>query len=489
LLGSAALVALSAGCALAADLTLKAPVYKAAPYSVPYSWAGFYVGGNLGYGVARNQSAMNTPLLVPGVLAGPETFTPQPGGVFGGLQAGYNWQVGQWVFGLETDIQSSGQKDNQTCVYQTCFTNPAGVLFFASVVQQRMPWLGTARARVGYAEFGPVITYVTGGLAYGKVETSISNTFASVLPSATLNLSSTRVGWTLGSGVEAALDGNWTAKAEYLYVDLGRQSGTVNNVVGFPTGFNSRIQEHLFRGGLNYRFGGPGGSVAALEPVVNWTGLFVGANLGYGLARNPSGNVEPGGVVWNERFNLAPTGILGGVQAGFNWQVQRWVLGVETDIQWGGQKDNWTCVDGCDLPNTGAAAAVGQKMSWLGTVRGRFGYAVGPNLFYATGGLAYGNVTDNLNRMNTGIVPLSVSFDHTKSGWTVGAGIENKTDFFGLLGPNWTTRTEYLYVDLGSVSDPYTFNGTGNVFNSTIREHIWRSGLNYKFGDAVVAKY
>ena len=62
-------------------------------------------------------------------------------------------------------------------------------------------------------------------------------------------------------------------------------------------------------------------------------------------------------------------------------------------------------------------------------------------------------------------------------------------EIFGLLGPSWTTRTEYLYVDLGSVSDPYTFNGTGNVFNSTIREHIWRSGLNYKFGgDAVVAK-
>jgi outer membrane immunogenic protein len=489
ILGTVALSAMGlADIASAADMPLKAPISEA---PVPYSWTGFYVGANAGYSQALDRSSMNSPVQVPVLQAGPETFNLQPGGVFGGLQAGYNWQFGKWVLGLETDIQLSSQKDNHTCVNESCFTNPAGITFFSTFVQQSMPWLGTTRARIGYAEFGPVMGYVTGGVAYGRVDTNITQINVSVLPAAVTNLSTTRVGWTVGTGVEAALGGNWSAKAEYLYIDFGTQGGIVNpTVFFFPTGFNSRLQENLFRGGLNYRFGGPGGTVATLTPTMNWTGFYVGANLGYALARNPSGNVEPFGVTWNEKFNLAPSGFLGGAQAGYNWQVAQWVLGVEADLDRSGQKDTQTCLHGCDLPNLFTAATVQQTMSWLGTARARLGYAVGPALFYATGGLAYGNVSESITRMILGASTNAYNFSHTKSGWTVGGGIERKADFFGILGPNWTLRTEYLYVDLGGVSDAYLFNGANNVLNSSIREHLWRSALSYKFGgDAVVTKY
>jgi outer membrane immunogenic protein len=221
------------------------------------------------------------------------------------------------------------------------------------------------------------------------------------------------------------------------------------------------------------------------EPTVNWAGFYVGGNAGYGVARNPSSFFDAvGGVSGNinETFNLAPAGLLGGVQAGYNFQVANWVMGVEADLQWSGQKDNQTCIAGCDVASLQQSASVEQKLTWLGTVRGRLGYGVGPALFFATGGLAYGEVTTNINGTIFGFAPGSFSFNHTKTGWTAGGGIERKADFFGLLGPNWTVRTEYLYVDLGSVSDSYTYGGETHAIRSSLHDHIWRSALTYKFG-------
>jgi outer membrane immunogenic protein len=465
----------------AADMPVKARIYKAAP--VPYSWAGGYVGANLGYGVARNPSSL--PNNFPG--ANPETFNLQPHGVFGGLQAGYNWQSGGWVLGVETDVQLSAQMDAQTCLEQFCRSVPAPN-GFTSNIEQKAPWFGTTRGRVGYA-VGPVLSYVTGGLAYGKVQTNINVVDAGTVGA--LSLSSTRTGWTLGSGVEAAIDGNWSMKAEYLYVDLGGETGIVAFVPASatPIVFNTRFREHLFRGGLNYRLAG-GGSTALPEPTTSWTGVYLGGNFGFGVARNPSSffdAVFAAPAPTNETFNLAPAGALGGVQAGFNLQIARWVLGLEADLQWSGQKDNQTCVGGCDVLALQQTVSIEQKLTWLGTMRGRLGYALGPALFYVTGGFATGKVTASINETIAGFAPGAFTFSHTKTGWTVGVGIEDKTDFFGLLGPNWTERTEYLYADLGSISDPYTYGGEAHALNTSIRNHIWRSALSYKFGNNTIA--
>jgi outer membrane immunogenic protein len=122
-------------------------------------------------------------------------------------------------------------------------------------------------------------------------------------------------------------------------------------------------------------------------------------------------------------------------------------------------------------------------MPWFGTVRARGGYTVGPSLFYATVGLAYGQVTENIKEAFVGAQPAAFSFQHTKAGWAAGAGIENKFDLFGWFGKNWTTRTEYLYVDLGSTSDTFSYAGANETLTTKIHSHIWRSALVYKLGD------
>ena len=96
-------------------------------------------------------------------------------------------------------------------------------------------------------------------------------------------------------------------------------------------------------------------------------------------------------------------------------------------------------------------AAYDAKLPWFGTARGRFGYSVGSTLFYATGGLAYGNIKTRVNSTLFGVTN-NVEFSDIKGGWTVGGGIETPFTLLGLFGPNWTSKSEYLYVDLGSSS-------------------------------------
>jgi len=296
--------------------------------------------------------------------------------------------------------------------------------------------------------------------------------------------SSTKGGWTWGAGVEAALGGNWTAKAEYLSVDLG--SSSASNFVPasfagpFSATFSTKNQEQIFRGGVNYRFG-PDQS-AGIWPTRNWSGLFVGATFGYGIGRDDGALNNPTFAFANaETFVLSPRGFQGGGILGYNWQFGRMVVGVDADYQGASGNGYLSCVVAC---NGVSATTVDQTEPWYSTVRGRLGYAAGPTLFYATAGLAFGGVKETINQMSLGAPPVAASFSHISSGFAVGGGIENKLDIFGWLGPNWTTRTEYLYVDLGSVTDGF-FNparGGAQTLTSNLHEHVWRTVVSYKFG-------
>ena len=133
-------------------------------------------------------------------------------------------------------------------------------------------------------------------------------------------------------------------------------------------------------------------------------------------------------------------------------------------------------------------AAYDATLPWFGTVRGRLGYSVGSTLFYATGGLAYGSIKTKI-ATNSFVGPVTQSFSHTNTGWTAGAGIETPFTLLGLLGPNWTTKTEYLYVDLGSTSDSFIFGATPATTTRSVTEHVFRTGINYHFNSPVVAKY
>jgi len=221
LLPAVVLWALAAPAAvLAADLSV-APLYKAPPAPpVPptYNWSGFYLGANGGGGwsTSRWDSAGSA----------------NGSGVVVGGTAGLNWQTGHAVFGLEGDIDWSNVKGTTTSA--AC---PAGCT-------TQNDWLATVRGRAGYA-FDRFMPYVTGGLAVGDVKASTPGLAGT---------SQTNTGWTAGGGLEFALTNNWTAKAEYLHVDLGNMNCGFN--CGTTANNNVSVREDLVRGGLNFKFGG-----------------------------------------------------------------------------------------------------------------------------------------------------------------------------------------------------------------------------------------
>ena len=200
--GSAALLATFAGgAACAADLPHPSYYTATAPLSA-YSWTGLYLGGNLGY---EWGATSNNPT--------------RPSGVAGGAQAGYNLQTGQFVFGGEADIQLSGANDTFA---PWKFSNP---------------WFGTLRGRAGYA-VNNFLIYGTAGIAFGELQAQTVGL---------LSESHTNVGWTAGAGVEAGIAANWSAKVEYLFVDLASNTYTL-------TGTSNGLSASLFRMGVNYHF-------------------------------------------------------------------------------------------------------------------------------------------------------------------------------------------------------------------------------------------
>jgi outer membrane immunogenic protein len=165
---------------------------------------------------------------------------------------------------------------------------------------------------------------------------------------------------------------------------------TLNGVVH---GQSTDVREQIFRVGLNYRINGNSAAYIS-PPPSNWTGFYLGGNVGSGTGRDRTSYALTGPAgTSTERFDLSPDGIIGGIQAGYNWQTANWVYGLEADIQGSSQRDNRACVQTC---NPGPApvifAAYNATLPWFGTVRGRAGYSVGSTLFYATGGFAYGSV-------------------------------------------------------------------------------------------------
>ena len=189
--------------ALAGDLPLQRQGYAPQPgYNSLFNWTGFYAGVHGGYAWGSG-AGLN------------------PDGFVGGLQAGYNYQFSpSGVLGFETDISATSINDNV-----------GGVKF-------GLDYLGTIRARAGYT-MDRVMFYATGGAAYGRGALEIAG----------LSNDQFHWGWTLGGGVEAMVTPNVSARLEYLYVDLAKE--TYQSVLG-PTGIG--YSTNIIRGGLNYRF-------------------------------------------------------------------------------------------------------------------------------------------------------------------------------------------------------------------------------------------
>ncbi len=196
--GCLIVAALAAAPAHAADMSRSYPA--PAPYSA-FSWAGPYFGANVGYqwGSVANSSA-------------------DPHGFLGGLQLGYNWRSSNIVYGVETDAQLTGADDTSA---GTKFSNP---------------WFGTTRGRLGVA-VNNMLFYGTGGLAYGGGKAAFGG----------VSESHSHFGWTIGAGAEVGLTPNWSAKVEYLFVNLADERYAL-------TGLDHDFANSLLRFGFNFRF-------------------------------------------------------------------------------------------------------------------------------------------------------------------------------------------------------------------------------------------
>jgi outer membrane immunogenic protein len=226
LLAGAALLALSAASALAADLPARMPTKAPAAVSPVYNWSGWYIGINGGGAWGRS----NWRDTATGATTGDFNVS---GGMIGGT-VGANWQTGQWVFGLEGDADWANIKGSTSTA---CVPN----------CETKSNFFSTVRGRTGVA-FGTVLPYLTGGLAIADIESGGRGTGTTS--------STTKAGWTIGTGVEWAVVGPWTAKVEYLYADLGKASCSVA-ICGATGPTDVSLKENVVRAGLNYRFGGP----------------------------------------------------------------------------------------------------------------------------------------------------------------------------------------------------------------------------------------
>lgn len=215
--GAGLMAAATVSPSFAADLPR--PAYKAPIYVAPFSWSGFYGGINGGYGWGKSSWTNAISTTADFTIKGP---------LVGGT-IGYNLQTGSFVWGIEGDLDISWIKGSTT------------VVCGAAGCETRNRWLATGRGRIGYA-WDRFLPYITGGVAGGDIK---------MTNAAGASETKSKVGWTVGAGLEYAFMGPWSAKIEYLYVDLGKATCGAGTC-GLDT--DVKFTSHVAKIGVNYRF-------------------------------------------------------------------------------------------------------------------------------------------------------------------------------------------------------------------------------------------
>jgi outer membrane immunogenic protein len=441
------------GVAAAADLPAKAPVFKAPP-APTFDWTGFYLGGY--YGSPIGQSQVTSTGTGGSAELASDRFTA-------GVDLGYNWQFNpNWLVGVEGDVGYLGTKRS--------FQDANDSTTFPGL---KSTWYSTLRGRLGYVT-GPSLLYVTGGGAWVRLEETFGGNGA---VAATTN-KTTNGGWTAGAGIETKLSRSWTAKTEYLYVDVGSNSFAATTVQGAPDSVTFKNQFHVIKTGLNYKFGEPFELPFMLAPISGpqrWAGFYAGVNAGGGLSLVRTPNQTFAALPGGGETDVNGGGFAGGGQIGYNLVAfSNWIVGVEGDIGYLGINNSHV-----DWNNDGVAQTVyqpGVKTNWYSTVRGRVGTSTGPALLYASGGFAAVNLENSAVVGTTGY-----SSQGTRTGWSFGGGIEIE------LTSQWSAKLEDIYINTGTntLTTPVGSVDFKNNF------HLVRAGLNYKFGgdELVRARY
>jgi len=241
------------GAASAADMPTKAPIVRA-PMAAVYNWTGCYIGANAGW-IGGADKFTNYPggTGVPATAVA-NSVTSHESGFTGGGQVGCNWQgaASPFVYGIEADFNGSSLKESASVDLPFAF---GGFIARTETNTERLTWFSTLRGRAGYA-MDRWLVYATGGLAVAHINSSFTwvDTGVPLLRYAGSD-SRTRVGYTVGAGVEYAFNNNWSAKVEYLYLDFGTFTFVSPNQLGATIFWNTDVhaRDHVVRVGLNYK--------------------------------------------------------------------------------------------------------------------------------------------------------------------------------------------------------------------------------------------
>jgi opacity protein-like surface antigen len=504
-------------------------IFKAQPRlaAAAYDWTGFYLGGFTGATVGRSKWGFPD---LPGADVNPRTA-----GLLAGIDAGYRKQFGSWVVGVEGDLAATNAKGGTSC-----FSNVNNVAFGGAMetnCNNDVRWMATATGKLGYA-WNRVMLYGKAGGAWADNTLDVScngdpgfqfnctpaNSFVNIAhASATVH----QFGWTAGIGFELALNRNWSAKAEYDYLNFG----TKNVVLTDTTRVSLRQDFNQVKIGLNYRFGPsddegvaapamPLKAKAAPAVAFNWTGGYIGAAAADRWSDASWNTTAIGTNGFPPPLFIAPdptttpvsffsSAMQGRLYGGYNWQFSRkWVAGLEADAGFGDSRMTRGGIPGTfgngnnAFFNPGIEAeqhdSSSVKLGWDASIRARLGMLIAPSvLFYGTGGVAFQQVSTSascdgvLDAFGGGSwcaftgIAKSQTFSTTRTGWTVGGGVE------AVITGNWLARGEVRYADYGNFKQTF-FAGTGDdvVTNFHLSTYTALAGVSYKFGpNAVVAKY
>jgi opacity protein-like surface antigen len=468
--------------ASAADVPF--PIAKAPP-ALASSWAGFYLGLHGGYGW-RDSDFLEVVSVTPFSSV---NGIKSRGGLFG-AQAGYNWQFGRAVTGLEFDFSGTDIRGSNFGIIPL-----ANGIVITEMRDDRVKYLGTARGRVGWLPTDTVLLYGTAGLAWERYERT-NSVFSTTGSSNSSRTPFDRFGWVAGAGVEAMLFGpHWIGRIEYLHYDFGRAESALAETIVGPGGFsivgtggNQTID--VVRAGLSYKFGDPAVASAVpyhtkapiAAPLSSWAGFYIGAHGGYGWKDNDFSDVVNTTPLTTIN-GIKSQGWVGGGQAGYNWQYDRLVTGFELDLSASGIKGSSSAsfIFG-GAPTT---QVLSDNVKYLGTLRGRLGWAPVQNvLLYGTAGLAWERVERFESSAQVNNAPFTNTFSSTapfdRFGWVAGAGVETL-----LFGTNWIGRLEYLHYDFGALQPVSSSTSAGVTISDRAGSQtieVVRAGLSYKFG-------
>ncbi|HTQ82639.1 MAG TPA: outer membrane protein [Pseudolabrys sp.] len=255
--------------AFAAFLTTTFAQIASAASPAAYTWTGFYLGVNAGYSWGHTTTDTSQGPATVGQYAtgpcdnngvGPATgcsfsTSSDPSGAIGGIQAGYDYQMGMMVYGIEADFDWRNQSDSSRTVFNNFFDN--------QLDDSNQKWVGTVRGRIGYAFANNFLAYVSGGLAYGNLEHTVTQTFCTGASNCRVprivSDSQTEVGWTVGGGVDYAIDQQWSFGVEYLYIDLESDTLSASAATVGPTLYPAvsakfHDSSQILRARLDFRF-------------------------------------------------------------------------------------------------------------------------------------------------------------------------------------------------------------------------------------------